>query len=230
MEPIYLQSETSAYPELRLVVIMHNDDIAYAPTFAGALQKMLNKTAAPFPERERAEVAAGDLDQEAEEADTTAAETISIRPEQLREASEAFQDYLRYTGEKDYGQAAEALGRLEEKLKGHAAGKVRKQWPARIRLFLLSEVFFFFPLPKFKVVRKAGRFFSSVSASGGLSSRKAMGCRGSTASQITFMMASTGMERIIPKAPQIIPPVKRAIMAAKGLMLTLPPTTFGGTQ
>jgi uncharacterized membrane protein (UPF0182 family) len=30
VEPIYLESETAAYPELRLVVVMHNDNLSYA--------------------------------------------------------------------------------------------------------------------------------------------------------------------------------------------------------
>jgi uncharacterized membrane protein (UPF0182 family) len=37
VEPIYLQAETAAYPELRLVVVMHGDDMSYAETFEEAL-------------------------------------------------------------------------------------------------------------------------------------------------------------------------------------------------
>ena len=33
VEPIYLQAETAAYPELRLVVVMHGDNLSYAETF-----------------------------------------------------------------------------------------------------------------------------------------------------------------------------------------------------
>jgi uncharacterized membrane protein (UPF0182 family) len=30
VEPIYLQAETAAYPELRLVAVMHDDNLSYA--------------------------------------------------------------------------------------------------------------------------------------------------------------------------------------------------------
>ncbi len=109
VEPIYLQAETAAYPELRLVVIMHNDDIAYAPTFEGALERILRNTESAIPLlEERRATAAGD---------TTA---ISVAPElneRIQAANQAFEDYLRYTGDKDYQRASEALRRLEENLK-----------------------------------------------------------------------------------------------------------------
>jgi uncharacterized membrane protein (UPF0182 family) len=38
VEPIYLESETAAYPELRLVAVMHNDNLSYGQTFEEALQ------------------------------------------------------------------------------------------------------------------------------------------------------------------------------------------------
>ena len=42
VEPIYLQADTAAYPELRLVVVMHGDAISYADTFKGALQGLFD--------------------------------------------------------------------------------------------------------------------------------------------------------------------------------------------
>ena len=41
VEPIYLQAETAAYPELRLVAIMHGDKLSYAETFDEALLGLL---------------------------------------------------------------------------------------------------------------------------------------------------------------------------------------------
>jgi len=58
-------------------------------------------------------------------------------------------------------------------------------------------------------------------------SKKPKGWSGSYTSKITFIMAIIGMERIMPAAPQISPPMSRATMAAKGLRLTLEPTTKG---
>ncbi len=113
VEPIYLQSETAAYPELRLVVIMHNDDIAYAPTFEGALQEILQDTKRSAIARERA--AAGE-----EEGATLQQEAGAVSPElneRIKAANQAFEDYLRYTGEKDFRSASEALRRLEDNLR-----------------------------------------------------------------------------------------------------------------
>ena len=47
VEPIYLQSETAAYPELRLVAVMHGDNLSYAPTFDQALDGLFAKSKAP---------------------------------------------------------------------------------------------------------------------------------------------------------------------------------------
>jgi uncharacterized membrane protein (UPF0182 family) len=41
VEPIYLQADTAAYPELRLVVVMHGDDMAYGETFQQALDSLI---------------------------------------------------------------------------------------------------------------------------------------------------------------------------------------------
>jgi uncharacterized membrane protein (UPF0182 family) len=38
VEPIYLRAETAAYPELRLVAVMHGDKLSYDDTFEGALE------------------------------------------------------------------------------------------------------------------------------------------------------------------------------------------------
>ncbi|MGF1579859.1 MAG: UPF0182 family protein [Gemmataceae bacterium] len=38
VEPIYLKAESAAYPELRLVAVMHNDRLSYAENFENALQ------------------------------------------------------------------------------------------------------------------------------------------------------------------------------------------------
>ena len=45
VEPIYLQAEAAAYPELRLVAVMHGDNLSYAKSFDQALQGLLTKEA-----------------------------------------------------------------------------------------------------------------------------------------------------------------------------------------
>lgn len=41
VEPIYLQAETAAYPELRLVILMHGDTLKYGSGLDEALEKLL---------------------------------------------------------------------------------------------------------------------------------------------------------------------------------------------
>jgi hypothetical protein len=92
VEPIYLQAKTAAYPELRLVVLMHNDKLVYAPTFEEALQKMLGLA----PETQETTLPAG----------------LPFAP-MLRQAQEALDTYLRETGAGNFPAAAEALATLK---------------------------------------------------------------------------------------------------------------------
>ncbi len=43
VEPIYLQADTAAYPELRLVVVMHGDNLSYAENFEDALRGLFDE-------------------------------------------------------------------------------------------------------------------------------------------------------------------------------------------
>lgn len=97
VEPIYLQAETAAYPELRLVAVMHGDDLSYAETFDQALRGLFQEGARELPDEG---LVAGEITGE----------------ELIQQANTAFQDYLRLLGEKNYQQAGEALQRLEQSL------------------------------------------------------------------------------------------------------------------
>jgi uncharacterized membrane protein (UPF0182 family) len=100
VEPIYLQAETAAYPELRLVAVMHNDDLSYAETFEKALEGLF--TGQP---------------PKAEAARETAPAGIKLPVDQLiRRANEAFQNYLRFLGEKKFARSSQALEQLESTL------------------------------------------------------------------------------------------------------------------
>lgn len=96
VEPIYLQAETAAYPELRLVAVMHNDDLSYAPTFKEALQGLFEE-APP-------------------------AQALPAAPEEtsidrlIENADRAFNNYLQYLGQKEFQRASEELTRLQEAL------------------------------------------------------------------------------------------------------------------
>jgi hypothetical protein len=125
VEPIYLQSETAAYPELRLVALMHGDTLSYAPTFEEALEGLYSEE---VPRKQLP----GDIDAEEEQAqpqpaaqtaaaaERPAGEAAPPMPEGLDQlidqANEAFQNYFEKLGNKQYGQASEELDRLERLL------------------------------------------------------------------------------------------------------------------
>jgi hypothetical protein len=106
VEPIYLRAESAAYPELRLVAVMHGDKLSYADTFDEALAGL-------FDQDGRA-VAAGPVGTEPVVGGT-------LR-ELVQRASEAFENYLRLQGEKRFTEAADELKRLENTLE-----QLRKQ-------------------------------------------------------------------------------------------------------
>ena len=97
VEPIYLQAASAAYPELRLVVLMHGDQMSYASTFRDALRGLVDGRP---PERQAG--ALGVLT-----GDTTAA----------RRANDALGSYLRLQGERRFEEAAAELRKLEATLK-----------------------------------------------------------------------------------------------------------------
>ncbi len=97
VEPIYLQAETAAYPELRLVAVMHNDNLSYAETFDEALRGLLEAGAAagrpvPRPSREL------------------------MVEELIQKAAEAFDLYLKLQSEKRFDEAASELKKLQQAL------------------------------------------------------------------------------------------------------------------
>ncbi len=101
VEPIFLQSETSAYPELRLVAVMHDDNLSYAETFDEALAG-LYKTS----EKEPATAAAT----------TGTPKRNQTTKELINEANQAFENYLQLMQQKDFRQAGEALETLRQSL------------------------------------------------------------------------------------------------------------------
>lgn len=101
VEPIYLQAEAAAYPELRVVVLMHGEQMAYAPTFDEALRKLLSGEP-PAP-------AGAGLSVLAPEA--------GPRPEAAERASRALDGYLRALGQKRFEDAAAELRALDTALR-----------------------------------------------------------------------------------------------------------------
>jgi hypothetical protein len=91
VEPIYLQAETAAYPELRLVCVMHDDKLSYAETFDEALQGIFGEAPAQ---------------------PTAVGETAPAGSDQVQAAQEAFDDYINATGQGQLEEAGRALERL----------------------------------------------------------------------------------------------------------------------
>jgi uncharacterized membrane protein (UPF0182 family) len=96
VEPIYLQAETAAYPELRLVAVMQGDTLSYAATLEEALLGLFAET------REAISAAAVGSDASLEELAAA--------------AQEAFSAYLSALGSERFDDAAAALGRLRDLL------------------------------------------------------------------------------------------------------------------
>lgn len=95
VEPIYLKAETAAYPELRLVAVMHNDRLSYAENFEKAIKGLFEEV---VPE-------------------ITDEEGVPATMRQLIErAGSAFNDYLEQTGNRNYDGASRSLKALEESL------------------------------------------------------------------------------------------------------------------
>lgn len=105
-EPIYLQAERSPMPELRLVVLALQDQLAYGPTYESALKSLFggetsSLTAAPAPEQ-------------AQPAATT------TKPSDLNglisAAAQDLADYQRLTAQGKLGEAGQKLEQLKQKL------------------------------------------------------------------------------------------------------------------
>ena len=148
VEPIYLQAQTAAYPELRLVVLMHGDDLAYGTSLEEALARLVGERV-ELPElavgvesgrgRETAAAAAPAAqppDGTPAEARTGAPTEAQIEaereplPEDLRalarEADRAFERYLELQAERRFTEAArelERLGQILERLASEGAAE-----------------------------------------------------------------------------------------------------------
>ncbi|MFZ0455362.1 MAG: UPF0182 family protein [Ignavibacteriaceae bacterium] len=111
VEPIYLQSETAAYPELRLVAVMHGENLSYAPTFDQALQGLFAKSKAQVTQQTTATASKEKI-----------VESKTVK-QQIQNANSAFENYLKYIGQKKFNDAANELQKLQQALKQLQEGK-----------------------------------------------------------------------------------------------------------
>jgi len=101
VEPIYLQAEAAAYPELRLVAVMHDDELSYATTFEDALQGLV--------EGQKVSPALDSALSGLRSADRSMAEHV-------RRAGRAFDDYLQSLADRDFDAASRELKMLSTTL------------------------------------------------------------------------------------------------------------------
>ena len=101
VEPIYLESETSAYPELRLVAVMHNDNLSYGETFGEALDGFFQ--AGSVPAKVNTE----------EPGQAVANQTIR---QLIDRANSAFENYLESMQQKNFNETGKALEELRQSL------------------------------------------------------------------------------------------------------------------
>ncbi|MEJ2104779.1 MAG: UPF0182 family protein [Ignavibacteriaceae bacterium] len=100
VEPIYLQAETAAYPELRLVAVMHDDNLSYAENFKDALEGLYAETP---------------VKKEITGKEKVTKEQTPI-DDLIHNANEAFENYLKFQGEKQFTKAATELEKLQKYL------------------------------------------------------------------------------------------------------------------
>jgi uncharacterized membrane protein (UPF0182 family) len=115
VEPIYLQAKTAAYPELRLVCLMHGDNLSYAQSFEKALEGIFRGQ----PVKQITEAAKEKEEEEEEAAGAALPESRQL----IQDADQYLQDYLRNMGQQQFDEASQALKNLQqalEKLKRQA--------------------------------------------------------------------------------------------------------------
>lgn len=101
VEPIYLQAQTAAYPELRLVVVMHGENMSYAKNFDDALSGLFAKTSGSSNVAVQTQ------------ANKKSASGIA---DQIKSANDAFNNYLKFIGDKKFNEAANELDNLQRSL------------------------------------------------------------------------------------------------------------------
>jgi uncharacterized membrane protein (UPF0182 family) len=115
VQPIFLQSNSSPLPELRLVVLATQDEIFYAPTYEGALKKLLGDTAA-LPSASTPDTGVTMPSSESAHGGSTPAAPGNARTELIEKAARDLSDYQRLTAAGKYGEAGQKLESLKKNL------------------------------------------------------------------------------------------------------------------
>ncbi len=127
VEPIYLKAETAAYPELRLVCVMHEDNLSYGKTFKEALNGIFDGGSSnDFSISAAAEkTKENGTEMEQATANTPQQSTTNGSTSQLiQKANAAFENYQEATGKGDFERAAQQLDLLKRYLKELSDGGI----------------------------------------------------------------------------------------------------------
>ncbi|MCF8030952.1 MAG: hypothetical protein K9K39_08665, partial [Desulfohalobiaceae bacterium] len=102
VEPIYIEAESSAFPELRMVIVMHGENMSYATSFEDALEGLYSEDVEP---EEMVEEATRD----------TAGEMATVQ-ELIQEANRAFESYLNLQQQMEFEKASRKMRKLRDTL------------------------------------------------------------------------------------------------------------------
>ncbi len=114
VEPIYLQAETSAYPELQLVVVMQGNYMSYAKSFDQALSGLFAQMAGTQQTPNSENVSMKEQQSYAQKPGVKP--IIMSLQQQIQSANDAFNNYLMYSGQKKFNEAAKELEKLQQAL------------------------------------------------------------------------------------------------------------------
>jgi uncharacterized membrane protein (UPF0182 family) len=117
-EPIYLQAERSPMPQLRLVVLALQDQLAYGPTLEDALRGLFGNAAStlPGPLPSASGIAATAAPAQGKTAPAPAPAATADLNGLIGEAARNFADYQRLTAEGKLGEAGQKLEALKRAL------------------------------------------------------------------------------------------------------------------
>jgi len=104
VEPIFLQADQSAIPELRLVVLVTQDNIVYATTYQEALSKLMGeKLATPTAVGSSAKNAPANI---------ATLQSNKQSSSQIAKAAKALEEYQKLTAQGKYSEAGKELETL----------------------------------------------------------------------------------------------------------------------
>ncbi|MGB9180009.1 MAG: UPF0182 family protein, partial [Pyrinomonadaceae bacterium] len=121
VEPVYLKAERSPMPELRLVVLATQEQLAYGTSFSEAITNLFGDSAKTLVAENKSEQAkakpSNQTEQEQQQQPPPTTSTPASNTQQLiKRASQEFDDYQRLTREGKFGEAGQKLEALKQTL------------------------------------------------------------------------------------------------------------------